>query len=194
MGTKPRAFTSQRPLSTVLFDFCTQALLNTRVRWKYTRPPPLEGKVKCASFKASPHLSLGNAVQTECLCFLGTREGDRRPAPFTMVVVVRGPMVPGTGRYLSGLTAVSIGVSCSGQPGPQRKHPSGHCSRLLHAPFTVTSAGLSEPRRCLGLTVPRRGFSAVAAGAGLPLATSLKALGPQGCGSPWAQKLLMINL
>lgn len=123
MGTKPRAFTSQRPLSTVLFDFCTQALLNTHVRWKYTLPPPLEGKVKCASFKASPHLSLGNAVQTECLCFLGTREGDRRPAPFTNVVVGRGPMEAGMGRYLSGLTAVSIGVSCSGQHGPPEKAP-----------------------------------------------------------------------
>lgn len=178
-------------------DFCTQALLNTHVRWEYTWPPSLKGKVKCASFKASPHLSLGNAVQTECLCFLGAREGDRRPAPFTMVIASRGPMVPGMGRYLSGLTAVRIGVSCSGQHGPRRKHQSGDCPRLLHATlscFTVTSAGLSEPRKCIGLTVPRRGFSAVAAGAGLPLATSLKALGPQGCGSPWSQKLLMINL
>lgn len=134
MGTKPWAFASQRPLSAVLFDFCTQALLNTHVRWEYTWPPSLKGKVKCASFKASPHLSFGNTVQTKCLCFLGTREGDRRPAPFTMVIVGRGPMVPGMERYLSGLTAVRIEVSCSGQHGPQRKHPSGDCPRLLHAP------------------------------------------------------------
>lgn len=177
-------------MSAVLFDFCTQTLLNTHIRWEYTWPPSLKGKVKCALFKASPHLFLGNAVQTECLCFLGTQEADRRPAFFTMVMVGRGPMVPGMGRYLSGLTAVNIGVSCSGQHGPQRKHPSGDCPRLLHEP---SPAGLSQLSKCIGLTFPKRGFSAVAAGAELPLATSLKALGPQGCGSPWAQELLMIN-
>lgn len=124
--------------------------------------------------------------------------GLRRQWEDSTVILGRGRRVPGMGRTLSELNVQSgqrsaeLGSMATGEI-TNRGLPQADACALSCS--TVTPACLREQRKCIGLAVPRRSFSAVATGAGsFLLVIFLKALGLQGCGSPWAQTLLMINL
>lgn len=124
--------------------------------------------------------------------------GLRRQREDSMAIVGRGRRVPGMGRSLSELNvqsgqgSVELGSMATGEITNQGLPQAAGCALSCS---TVTPACLREQRKCIGLAVPRRSFAAVATGAGsFLLVIFLKALGLQGCGSPWAQTLLMINL
>lgn len=96
--------------------------------------------------------------------------GLRRQWEDSMVIIGRGPRVPGVGRSLSELNAQSrqglavLGSMATGETTNQGLPQAAACALSCS---TVTPACLMEQRKCIGLAVLRRSFSAVATGAGV---------------------------
>lgn len=164
-----------KPSGIVQFGFCTWVLIYAHISWGAMSSVPHSRLVRIWSLVTLWRLNA---------CISWGPASPLSPGEDRMVIVGRGWRVPGMGRSLSELNVQSgqgsaeLGSMATGEITNQGLPPAAACALSCS---TVTPACLREQRKCIGLAVPRRSFSAVATGAGsfLPV-ISFKSSGPAG--------------